>query len=90
MCQVVRLCVDITPAEITIKWNDGLPPDPAEDAEIANVRTGGKPTLSQSTAIQRLDNMSSAEVDEELAQIRADTLENSAGSVPPLEPEDEY
>lgn len=82
--------VDISPAEITIKWNDGLPPDPAEDAEIASVRTGGKPTLSQSTAIKRMDNMSSAEVDEELAQIRADTLENSAGSMPLLEPEDEY
>ncbi len=79
--------VDIKPSEITIKWNDGLPADPAEEAEIANVRTGGKPTLSQYTAIQRMDNMSSSDVDTELEMIRADTLENSAGSVPPLEPE---
>lgn len=80
--------VDILPSEITITWNDGLPADPAEDAEIANIRTGGKATLSQYTAIQRLDNMSDSDVDAELEMIRADALESSAGTVPPLEPED--
>lgn len=79
--------VDIKPSEITIKWNDGLPADPAEDAEIASVRTGGKPTLSQYTAIQRLDNMSSADVDTELEMIQADTLESTAGTMIPFEPE---
>lgn len=79
---------DIEPSEITVKWNDGLPPDPVEDAETASIRTGGKPTLSQYTSIQRLDNMSASDVDAELKMIRADTLESTAGSVPPLEPEE--
>lgn len=80
--------VEIKPSKITIKWNDGLPADPAEDAEIANVRTGGKATLSQYTAIQRLDNMSASDVDTELEMIRADTLESTAGTVPPFESEE--
>ena len=82
--------VEIMPSDITITWNDGLPDDPAEEAEIANLRTGGKATLSQYTAIQRLDKMSSGDVDAELSMIRADELENTAGSVPPLEQEDVY
>lgn len=80
--------VDIKPSEITIKWNDGLPNDPTEDAEIANIRTGGKPTLSQYTAIQRLDSMSNTDVDTELEMIRADSIENSAGTMPLLEVEE--
>ncbi|MEF2919311.1 MAG: hypothetical protein U0O22_02445 [Acutalibacteraceae bacterium] len=79
--------VDISPTEITIKWNDGLPSDPVEDAEIANIRTGGKATLSQYTAIKRLDKMSDEDADTELEMIRGDTLENSAGTVPPFEEE---
>ncbi len=82
--------VEIIPSDITITWNDGLPDDPTEEAEIANLRTGGKATLSQYTAIQRLDKMSSGDVDAELSMIRADELENTAGSVPPLEQEDVY
>ena len=44
----------------------------AEDAEIMSVSTGGKATLSQYTAIQRLDDMSAADTDAELAMIRSD------------------
>lgn len=79
--------VDISPTEITIKWNDGLPSDPVEEAETANIRTGGKATLSQYTAIKRLDKMSDEDADAELEMIRGDTLENSAGTVPPFEEE---
>ena len=78
---------DIAPNEITITWNDGLPGDPAEDAEIASIRTGGKPTLSQYTAIQRLDNMSQSDTDTELEMIRADNIESSAGTMPRVETE---
>lgn len=78
---------DIAPNEITITWNDGLPGDPAEDAEIASIRTGGKPTLSQYTAIQRLDNMSQSDTGTELEMIRADNIESSAGTMPSVETE---
>lgn len=70
--------------EITITWHDGLPADPAEDAEIMSVRTGGKATLSQYTAIQRLDDMSAADTDAELAMIRSDDIDSSLGSEEPL------
>lgn len=79
--------VQIQTSDITVTWRDGLPSDPAEDAEIANVRTGGKATLSQYTAIQRLDDMSDTSADTELALIRADDTEAAAGSVPPDEPD---
>lgn len=69
----------IAPEEITITWHDGLPADPAEDAEIMSVRTGGKATLSQYTAIQRLDDMSAADTDAELAMIRSDDIDSSVG-----------
>lgn len=81
------LGTEIAPEEITITWHDGLPADPAEDAEIANIRTGGKATLSQYTAIQRLDDMSAADTDAELAMIRSDDIDSSVGSAEPaLEP----
>lgn len=71
----------------TITWHDGLPADPAEDAEIMSVRTGGKATLSQYTAIQRLDDMSAADTDAELAMIRSDDIDSSVGlEEPALEP----
>lgn len=73
------LGVEIAPEEITITWHDGLPADPAEDAEIMSVRTGGKATLSQYTAIQRLDDMSAADTDAELAMIRSDDIDSSVG-----------
>lgn len=80
--------IEIKASDITITWNDGLPADPAEDAEIANVRTGGKATLSQYTAIQRLDGMSPTDADSELAMIRSDDIDTTAGTEEPvLEPE---
>lgn len=70
----------IAPEEISVKWNDGLPADPSEDAEIMNIRTGAKPTVSQYTAICRLDKMSQNDADIELAMIRADEVETTAGT----------
>ncbi|MDR0884711.1 MAG: phage portal protein [Oscillospiraceae bacterium] len=73
---------DIAPEEITIKWNDGLPDDEAEQAQIMATRTGNQPTISQYTAIQRLDGMAAEDVDSELEQMR----EESAGRTPPMLP----
>lgn len=76
--------VAVAANDITITWRDGLPADPAEDADIANTRTGGKPTLSQWTAIKRLDDMSDTDADAELAMIHNDDVESTAGALPPL------
>lgn len=40
-----------------ITWADGIPEDAREQAEIAQIRTGGKPTLAVHDAIKRLDNL---------------------------------
>lgn len=52
-----------------IKFNDGLPTDDLQDANIMNVRTGGAVTMSQKTAIMRLDNMTEEQAEAELKRI---------------------
>lgn len=40
-----------------ISWQDGIPVDEKEQAEIASIRTGGKSTLDVHSAIKKLDNV---------------------------------
>ena len=79
--------VHIEPEEISIAWRDGLPNDPREDAEIMNIRTGGKATMSRRTAIAKYDEKSDEDVDNEIAQIEADEISDTFGNVPVNEPE---
>ena len=79
--------IKYNPTQITVTWNDGLPADPSEDAEIANLRTGGKATLSQLTAIKRLDKMSDTDADAELELILGDDVEATSGTTPTVPPE---
>lgn len=76
------------PKDISIAWQDGLPSDPVEEAEIMNIRTGGKATLSRWTAIQRFDKMSDSDTDTEIEMIDQDEAAATAGEVPVNEPED--
>ncbi|MBP3464768.1 MAG: phage portal protein [Angelakisella sp.] len=81
---------NIPPEDISIKWNDGLPDDEVENANIMSVRTGGKATISQHTAIQRLDGMGDKDAAAELDEIRADEAEKDMGTPPAEEvPQDE-
>ncbi|CDQ21697.1 phage portal protein [Halobacillus karajensis] len=52
-----------------IKFKDGLPKDEMEQANIYAVRTGGKPTLSQKTAIRELDDLTEEQVEQELERM---------------------
>lgn len=70
---------------ISIKWNDGLPDDEAENAQIMAVRTGNRPTISQHTAIRRLDGLGETDAAAELEEIRADDTEQDMGSAVPRE-----
>ena len=84
----------LSPQDISIKWNDGLPNDEVENANIMHIRTGNKPTISQHTAIKRLDNMTDADAAAELEEIRGDEAERDMGTEIPQEtsgqkPEDE-
>lgn len=65
--------------DISIVWADGLPADPKEDAEVMNVRTGGKATMSVNRALKQFDNMSLKNIDEELEQIQLEEAGNPLG-----------
>ncbi len=88
-CAAIR--GEIIPVQdISIKWNDGLPDDEVENANIMSVRTGGRATISQHTAIQRLDGMGDKDAAAELDEIRADEAAEDMGTSPAEEvPQDE-
>lgn len=55
-----------------INWRDGIPQDPKEAAEVASIRTGGKPTSSVLDAIKDLDGVDDATAEERIKRIDAD------------------
>lgn len=65
--------------DISITWQDGLPDDPKESAEIMQIRTGSKATISQYSAIQKLDGRTDEDIDAELELIRQDDEITSGG-----------
>lgn len=86
--QVISACASIyntviEPSEISITWNDGLPSDPIEEANIMDIRTGGKATISRYTAIRRLDGLSDKDTDMEIAMIEEDNNSDTMGTAPP-------
>lgn len=64
-------------AKINIIWQDGLPTDAKEMAEIADIRTAGKATQSQKKALMQLDNISESEAVKQMDEIREDDALNS-------------
>ncbi|WP_235847609.1 phage portal protein [Paenibacillus tuaregi] len=60
------------PVYPVINWRDGIPQDPKEAAEVANIRTGGKPTQSVADAIKELDGVSDAQAQEMVKRIDDD------------------
>jgi hypothetical protein len=63
-----------------INWRDGIPQDPKEAAEVASIRTGGKPTASVLDAIKELDGVDDATAEDRIKRIDADE-ERVAGTV---------
>ena len=63
--KAIKLCsqlggegiTNLSKEAINIFWNDGLPSDELEEANIMAIRTGNKATISQYSAIQRQDNL---------------------------------
>lgn len=64
--------VPYEPVYPRINWRDGVPQDPKEAAEVANIRTGGKPTQSVADAIKELDGVDDATAEERIKRIDAD------------------
>ncbi|MED2978795.1 phage portal protein [Bacillus swezeyi] len=53
-------------------WNDGIPRNEKEAAEIANIRTAGKPTLDVRSAIKELDEVDDEKAEEIILRIEDD------------------
>jgi len=59
--------------KISITWQDGLPNDALEEAEIIEKRKGSN-TISTQTALIRYDQMSEEDADEEIERIQEEEL----------------
>jgi hypothetical protein len=68
---------DLSKETISISWQDGLPTDEKELTEILQSRTAQKATISQKTAIMRLDGLGEEAAEEELAAILDDEAQAS-------------
>lgn len=83
--KAIKLCsqlggegiVDLSNEKINIFWQDGLPGDPVEEANVMAIRTGNKATISQYSAIQRLDNLSDEDTQAEVEAIKQDEVNNN-------------
>lgn len=69
--RIVRICgmvqgVTLPIEDISVTWNDGLPNDERDMAEIYNIATGGKPFMSQATATKRFLDISDKETEAEM------------------------
>ncbi|AGK98177.1 phage portal protein [Clostridium pasteurianum] len=64
--------VDLSDKPISIIWKDGLPEDPQEMAQVMQIRTGSKPTISQFRAVQQLDNTNDIDTQLEIDRINED------------------
>lgn len=68
--------------DIQIYWQDGLPADDKEQADIMNTRTGGKATISQKTAIKKLEGMNDKEAEDEIDRINEEETANNPITFP--------
>lgn len=90
--KAIKLCsqlggknvINLSDIDINIKWNDGLPSDPVEEANIINTRTAGKATMSQFRALQVYDGMNDQDAEEELARINEEESSSSPMATPPF------
>lgn len=82
-CQLIDIAhgdKTFEPVYPVIQWQDGLPHNEKEQAEIMAIRSGNKPTIDQATAIKRLDGLDDIQAAEILTRIEGDT-EREVGTV---------
>lgn len=82
-CQLLDIAhgdADFDAVYPVIQWQDGLPHNEKEQAEIMAIRLGDKPTIDQATAIKRLDGLDDIQASEILTRIEGDT-EREVGTV---------
>jgi hypothetical protein len=67
---------DYEPAMPVLTFQDGLPKDDNQEATVMNIRTGGAKTLSQKTAIMRMEGMTPEQAEAEIKQIQEEAQSN--------------
>lgn len=70
--QMLEVNLGIADYQLTtpvLQFNDGLPKDALEQANIMSIRTGGAKTLSQKSAIMQLNNMTETQAEKEIERI---------------------
>lgn len=65
---------------VKIHFGDGLPTDEMEQANIYSLRLAGMPTISQKTALMKLDGLSEEQADAEIKRMK-DEAQAAMGSV---------
>lgn len=73
IAQMLEHSLGVADYKITVpvlEFNDGLPKDNMEQANIMAIRTGGAKTMSQKTAIMNLNGMTEEQADKEIARIK--------------------
>lgn len=67
--QVVGIA-DYTVTKPQLIFQDGLPKDDTQEATVMNIRTGGAKTISQKSAIMRMEGMTEEQAEAEIERIR--------------------
>lgn len=70
---------------VGIGWQDGFPNSPKEDADLMDLRTGSKPTISVEDAVKRLDPDAAEDL---LINLKAEDKENESKDPTATPPED--
>jgi hypothetical protein len=70
--------------DVAITWQDGLPADPVEEAQILATRMPGASTLSIKTALQRFDGMTEIAAEEEAAAILDEAEQMNPVQIPAI------
>lgn len=76
IAQMLEQAVGIAKYKLSVPqlaFQDGLPKDDTQEATVMNVRTGGAKTLSQKSAIMRMENMTEEQADAEIERINEET-----------------
>jgi hypothetical protein len=75
VCQLIEIANGDASFEAvypTIAWQDGIPKNALEEAQIAALRTGNKPNLDVKSAIKRQDSVDDEKADEIIRRIGED------------------
>ena len=78
LCSEVGYETEIPASEISIEWQDGLPDDPKELAEIGKIRTG-KPTDTVTAQIMKQDKLTREQADTKTAEVEAENASTIPG-----------